>query len=139
MSVRGVHCMRKIVFLILLSIIVVIALIAYNNRKPEPITVGGSIVATIRAEVVEIVSERALYVKVIEPAQFPDTGYNSLLPGVFVTVTYDENFAWVINSRVEIGSTIELVRGITLGSVDFLQEPFEVRPMSIRVVLNEDD
>jgi hypothetical protein len=97
---------------------------------------GGAIVTTIKAEVIEIISDNSLYVKVIEPAQVFDNNANVLLPDVFATIIYDEDIDWisdVINTMVNAGSIIEFGRGINLGSRDFLQEPFEVRGINIRI------
>ncbi|MCL1863580.1 MAG: hypothetical protein FWF78_08445, partial [Defluviitaleaceae bacterium] len=65
-----------------------------------------------------------------------DNGENVLLPDVLATVVYGEDIEWisyVIDNEIGLGSTIEFSRGITLGTPDFLQEPFEVRGINIRI------
>ena len=103
----------------------------YNSTQP-----GGAIMTTIRAEVLEIVSNRTLRVEIIEPAQIYDNDENGLLPGVFATVVFDDDIDWIIpaiGNEVNVGTIIEFGRGITLGVADFLQEPFEVRGINLRI------
>lgn len=114
-------------------------LVACSENSRDDIgnlTVGSAIMVTIRAEVIEIISNRALAVEVIEPPAIYDNGENVLLPGVLATVIYGEDIDWigdVIDNEIGLGSTIEFSRGITLGQPDFLQEPFEVRGINIRI------
>lgn len=123
-----------------LSIALLILLLALTGCSDNDIynssTVGGAIMVTIRAEVIEIVSERALIVEVIEPNHTFDNDENALLTGVIATVIYGEDIDWisnVIDNEISIGQVIEFSHGITLGTPDFLQEPFEVRGFNIRV------
>ena len=135
--------MRKIICFLLLSVFAFMLFACGNNSGSNNIndtdslpSVGGAIMVTIRAEVTEIVSNRALAVEVIEPYRIYNNDANVLLPGASVTVIYGEDIDWisyVLNNKVSIGSIIEFSRGITLGVTDFLQEPFEVRGINIRI------
>jgi len=97
---------------------------------------GGAIFITITAEVKEVKSNRVLVVEVIEPAQDYGDGVNVLLPGVLVTVSYDDYYNWiigVIDDMITVGTIIEFNRSITLKAPDYLQEPFEVEARGIKV------
>ena len=127
--------MKEAIALVITTLILIIAVTGCGekgNSKGQDASGGGAIVVTIRAEVLEIISDRALLVEVTEPAQMLlfSKGENVLLPGAVVTVLYGEDIPWisdVINNMIDIGSIIEFGRGITVGVADFLQEPFEVR------------
>ena len=128
--------MRKIVALLLALGIMLTACANNNSNDADALMVGGAIMVTIRAAVVDIVSERALIVEVIEPNHTFDNDENALLTGAIATVIYGEDIDWisnVIDNEISIGQVIEFSHGITLGTPDFLQEPFKVRGFNLRV------
>ena len=132
--------MRKAIILLLLSVFIFMFASCGNNNSDNDDSlsvVGCSIMVTIRAEVVEILSNHALGVEVIEPAHTYSNDENVLLPGVSVAIIYGEDIDWIsyaISNKISVGSIIEFSRGITLGVPDFLQEPFEVRGTNLRIL-----